>query len=99
MNAVACNDEGVVASGGDNGSLFFWDWKTGHNFQQMETIAQPGSLASEAGIYCAAFDHSGARLITGECDKTIKIWREDPAATPETHPLQWRPTAERVKQY
>ena len=27
------------------------------------------------------------RLITTECDKTIKIWREDENATPETHPL------------
>lgn len=27
------------------------------------------------------------RLITGECDKTIKIWKEDPDATPETHPV------------
>jgi len=31
-------------------------------------------------------------LITGECDKTIKIWREDETATEETHPLdlQWK---------
>lgn len=60
VNAAACNDDCILASGGGNGSLFFWDWKTGHNFQQMETIAQPGSLASENGIFCATFDHSGA---------------------------------------
>jgi len=27
------------------------------------------------------------RLITAECDKTIKIWKEDEDATPETHPI------------
>jgi hypothetical protein len=42
---------------GDNGSLMFWDWKTGYNFQQLQTIGQPGSLDSEAGIFDAAFDH------------------------------------------
>lgn len=31
------------------------------------------------------------RLLTGEADKTIKIWREDPAATPETHPVRFNP--------
>lgn len=27
---------------GDNGSIWFWDWKSGHSFQQSETIVQPG---------------------------------------------------------
>jgi len=27
------------------------------------------------------------RLITGECDKTIKMYKEDESATPETHPI------------
>ena len=27
---------------GDNGSMWFWDWKSGHNFQQSQTIVQPG---------------------------------------------------------
>eukprot|EP01065_Artemidia_motanka_P016527 TRINITY_DN2017_c1_g1_i1.p1 TRINITY_DN2017_c1_g1~~TRINITY_DN2017_c1_g1_i1.p1 ORF type:complete len:511 (+),score=103.01 TRINITY_DN2017_c1_g1_i1:74-1534(+) len=91
INAVACNDDGVVATAADNGGLHFWDWKSCHRFQEMQTIPQPGSLASEAGIFAATFDHSGTRLITGEVDKSIKIWREDPEATPETHPLQWQP--------
>lgn len=28
---------------GDNGSLWFWDWKSGYNFQQSETVVQPGT--------------------------------------------------------
>ena len=46
---MAVNQDGVTASGADNGSLWFWDWTSGNAFQQQETIVQPGSLDSEAG--------------------------------------------------
>lgn len=78
INALACNAEGVLVSGADNGTLRFWDYRTGHNFQSLETTPQPGSLDSEAGIYQMTFDRSGSRLITAEADKTIKIYRENP---------------------
>ncbi|XP_062108735.1 protein pleiotropic regulatory locus 1 [Humulus lupulus] len=91
INAMAVNEDGVMATGGDNGSLWFWDWKSGHNFQQAQTIVQPGSLDSEAGIYAAQYDLTGTRLITCEADKTIKMWKEDENATPETHPLNFKP--------
>ncbi|KAL3898192.1 MAG: hypothetical protein SGCHY_002914 [Lobulomycetales sp.] len=91
INTLAVNQDGVMFSGGDNGSMFFWDYKTGYNFQTAETLAQSGSLDSEAGVYCSTFDHTGLRLITGEVDKSIKIWKEDETATPETHPVNWRP--------
>ena len=72
--------------------MYFWDYKTGYNFQTTESTVQPGSLESEAGIFCSIFDRSGSRLITGEADKTIKIWKEDENATPETHPIKnWKP--------
>lgn len=48
----------------------FWDWKTGHRFQSLDTTAQPGSLDAEAGIMSSTFDRSGLRLIVGEADKT-----------------------------
>ena len=91
LNAAAVNADGVLATGGDDGSLWLTDWRSGHAFQQAATIAQPGSLESEAGIFATAFDMSGSRLITGEADKTIKMWREDENATPETHPLDFEP--------
>ncbi|WVZ19994.1 hypothetical protein V8G54_007316 [Vigna mungo] len=91
INAMAVNEEGVMVTGGDNGSMWFWDWKSGHNFQQAQTIVQPGSLDSEAGIYACTYDITGSRLITCEADKTIKMWKEDESATPETHPLNFRP--------
>jgi hypothetical protein len=90
--------------------MYMWDWKTGYNFQQLQTIAQPGSLDSEHGIYKTTFDmvcavllrsstacallalmlfalsacrsrsQTGSRLLTGEADKTIKVWKEDETA-------------------
>jgi pleiotropic regulator 1 len=82
---------------GDNGSVCFWDWKTGYRFQSLDTVAQPGSLEAEAGIFTSTFDQTGLRLITGEADKTIKVWKEDEEATPETHPLDWKPSLSRQK--
>jgi pleiotropic regulator 1 len=91
INAMAVNEDGVMATGGDNGSMWFWDWRSGHNFQQSQTIVQPGSLDSEAGIYALQYDITGTRLISCEADKTIKMWKEDENATPETHPLNFKP--------
>lgn len=71
------------------------DWKSGYRYQAMDTIAQPGSLDAENGVFCSTFDHSGLRLICGEADKTIKIWRPDDDATPETHPIDWKPSLQR----
>jgi pleiotropic regulator 1 len=97
INTLSVNEGNVMFSGGDNGSIAFWDWKTGHRFQYGDSIAQPGSLDSEAGVFCSTFDLSGMRLITGESDKTIKMWKEDDGATEETHPLDWQPTLGRQK--
>jgi pleiotropic regulator 1 len=72
--------------------MHFWDFKTGYNFQIAEAVAQPGSLENEAGIFASCFDKTGTRLITGEADKSIKIWKEDDQATEESHPiLNWKP--------
>ncbi|KAK1778267.1 WD40-repeat-containing domain protein [Copromyces sp. CBS 386.78] len=92
INTLSVNDQNVMFSGGDNGSMSFWDWKSGHRFQALDTTAQPGSLDAESGIMSSTFDKSGARLICGEADKTIKIWGEDLSATPESHPLEWKPS-------
>ncbi|KAH6630636.1 WD40-repeat-containing domain protein [Chaetomium sp. MPI-SDFR-AT-0129] len=97
INTLAVNDQNVFFSGGDNGSMSFWDWKSGYRFQALDTTAQPGSLDAESGLMSSVFDKSGSRLICGEADKTIKIWKEDPNATQETHPLEWKPTLSRRK--
>ncbi|CAF1664866.1 unnamed protein product, partial [Adineta ricciae] len=80
LNSLACNADNVLVSGADNGSLYFWDWKTGYNFQRLQTAPQPGSIDPEMGIYAMTFDQSGSRLITCEADKTIKIYKEDDTA-------------------
>jgi len=65
---------------GDNGTMHFWDWRTGYNFQRSQATVQPGSLDSEAGIFAMTFDLSSSRLITCEADKTVKIYKEDDTA-------------------
>lgn len=76
INTICVNEDGVMYSGADNGSMTWWDYKTGLPFQTMSDIPQPGSLDAEAGVFCSVFDVTGSRLITGCADKTIKIYRE-----------------------
>ncbi|TDL20431.1 WD40 repeat-like protein [Rickenella mellea] len=76
INTMSVNAEGVLFSGGDNGSITMWDWDTGTAFQNMDDVPQPGSLEAEAGVFCSTFDMTGTRLITGCADKTIKIYAE-----------------------
>ena len=71
------NQDNVVVTGGDDGTLKFWDWESGYNFQEVLNPPQPGSIAAENGIFSITFDRSGCRMISGECDKTIKMWKED----------------------
>lgn len=97
INTLAVNEDGVLMSGGDDGSMCFWDWNTGHQFQRLESIAQPGSLEAEAGLMSSTYDQTGLRLITGEADKTIKVWKQDENATEDTHPLQWKPSMRHKK--
>ncbi|KAL8712258.1 MAG: hypothetical protein Q9220_003409 [cf. Caloplaca sp. 1 TL-2023] len=97
INTMSVNEDNVLFSGGDNGSISFWDWKTGHRYQHLDTTAQPGSLEAETGLMSSTFDRTGLRLICGEADKTIKVWKQDEEATPETHPLDWKPTLGRQK--
>lgn len=97
INTLSVNEDNVLFSGGDNGSMSFWDWKSGHRYQTLDAIAQPGSLDAEAGVMSSTFDLTGLRLITGEADKTIKVWKQDENETPESFPLEWKPTLGRQK--
>jgi len=99
VNCLAMNADGVLVSGADNGTMHFWDWKTGYNFQRFQAPVQPGSLDSEAGIFQMKFDQSGSRLITCEADKTIKIYKEDDSATEESHPINWKPEILKRRRY
>lgn len=93
INAMAVNEDGVLVSGGDDGSLRFWDYQSGYSFQDEQSKVQPGSLEAENGIMALEFDLTGTRLITGETDKTIKIYRQDEEASELSHPVDmagWR---------
>ena len=76
INCLSVNEDGVLASGADNGTLKFWDWRSGSCYQEMSSIVQPGSLDAEAGIFCSTFDKTGLRFITGEADKSIKVYKQ-----------------------
>lgn len=99
LNSIAINGDGVLVSGADNGTMNFWDWRTGYNFQRHQTVIQPGSIDSEAGIFAMTFDHSGTRLLSVEADKTIKIYKEDDSATEDSNPILWKPDILRRKKY
>jgi len=99
VNCLGLNSDGVLVSGGDNGTLNFWDWKTGYNFQRIQAPVQPGSIDSEAGIFATTFDQSGSRLFTAEADKTIKVYKEDEYATEESHPVNWKPDILKRRRY
>lgn len=99
VNCMAVKSDGVLVSGADNGTMYFWDWKTGYNFQRLQAAVQPGSLDSEAGIFAMTYDKSGSRLITCEADKTIKIYKEDDSATEESHPINWKPDIMKRRRY
>lgn len=60
---MAINQDGVMVSSADNGSMKFWDYNTGYCFHEELTKAQPGSLDSEAGIYASTFDKTGLYVI------------------------------------
>ncbi|KAG4304335.1 hypothetical protein PORY_002310 [Pneumocystis oryctolagi] len=97
INTLSLNSDDIMFSGADNGSMSFYDWKSGYKYQTLNTIVQPGSLESEAGIFASTFDRTGLRLITCEADKTIKVYKQDETATETTHPLDWKPTLSRKR--
>ncbi|XP_058805268.1 pleiotropic regulator 1 [Phymastichus coffea] len=99
INCLAANEDGVLVSGADNGSMYCWDWRTGYNFQRLQAPVQPGSMDSEAGIFSITFDMSGTRMITTEADKTVKMYKEDDSASEETHPISWKPDIIKRRKY
>ncbi|KAF9180764.1 pre-mRNA-splicing factor prp46 [Haplosporangium sp. Z 767] len=78
----------------DNGAMGFWGWKSGYQFQRLDSLVQPGSPEGKAGISCV---ETGLHLITGKADKTIKVWKEDNQATPESPLLDWKPSLVRKR--
>ena len=95
VNSLSVNADNVMFSGGDNGTLGFWDWKSGYQFQSFTSAVQPGSIDSEAGIFASTFDRTGLRLITCEADKTVRIYGPDDEATPESFPIEFTPSLSR----
>ena len=47
VNCLAANADGVLVSGADNGTMYFWDWKTGYNFQRFQVGVSSDFLGQE----------------------------------------------------
>lgn len=77
VNCLACNHDGVLVSGGDDGTLVVWDYPSGRAIQTLEAQVQPGSLDCESGVHSLKFDESGSRFISGHVDKTIRMYRPE----------------------
>ena len=90
INTLTINEDDVLFAGSDNGTMSFYDYKSGHLYQSAMTRATKGSLESEKGILTSTFDKSGFTLITGESDKSIKIWKQSMESNPTDDPgLPW----------
>lgn len=77
LNTNCCNEDGEMFVGCENGQYGFWDWNSGHVYQNGTQTPAPGSLDSEKGILCSSFDRSGIRLVTGNVDKTVRVWKRE----------------------
>lgn len=97
VNTLSVNVDDVMFAGSDDGNCGLYDWKSGHQFQNFTTPVQPGSLDSENGVFASRFDRTGLRLVTGDADKTIKIYKQDEGATEENYPVLWEPSMKRKK--
>ncbi|CAI5758509.1 unnamed protein product [Candida verbasci] len=74
INSLAINPiSNQLFSGYDNGKIEIYDYITGNLLQSGKSPGLPGNENDNA-IYSSVFDMSGLRLITGEGDKSIKIW-------------------------
>lgn len=93
INSLSINQDDVLVGGGDNGVLSFYDYRSGHKYQSLETSIANDAISSERGILCSSFDKTGLRLVTGEVDKTIKMWKQLEDVNPDDFPgLPWNPS-------
>uniref|UniRef100_A0A8C2MB03 Pleiotropic regulator 1 n=1 Tax=Cricetulus griseus TaxID=10029 RepID=A0A8C2MB03_CRIGR len=99
INTLKVNADRVLVSGANNGTMYFWDWRTRYNCQCVHAAVHCGSLDSESGIFACAFDQSESWLLTAEADKTIKVYSEDKTATEEAHPVSWKPEIIKRKRF
>lgn len=77
INTMSIHKESdLIFSGCEDGKFGFWNFKSGKMFQNDIQIPIPGSLDSENGILCSTFDQSGERLVTGNVDKSIRVWKK-----------------------
>lgn len=78
INTLSVNaPSNELFAGYTDGRMEFYDYQTGKLTQETVSPASAGS--DESTIYTSAFDMLGLRLLTGESDKSIKIWASEPS--------------------
>ncbi|OXU26628.1 hypothetical protein TSAR_012426 [Trichomalopsis sarcophagae] len=83
VNCLAVNQNDVLVSGTDDGTMQFWDWRSGYNFQTLRAPVHPGIDDSKTDIFSVTFDKSGTKLITTGASKMIHIYTKDETASEE----------------
>ena len=60
VNTLNVNEDGVLVSGGDDGSMCFWDWNSGHCFQRMGSVAAAWEFGGGGGSHECDIRSDGA---------------------------------------
>lgn len=68
-SVVFSQDSQLLATGGFDGTIQLWYWKTGEKFVQIEGHSKP--------INHLRFSPDGEEIMSGSLDKTLKIWQLD----------------------
>ena len=66
MSVVFTPNGGEVVTGGSNGSIDFWDAKTGVQQRALE--------GHTAWVHSLVFTPDGSTLVSGSLDGTILLW-------------------------
>jgi WD40 repeat protein len=69
----------TIATGGMDGKIIFWDWKSGNPMPRFTLDAHPTSISS------LAFSRDGVHLATGDDNGRLRIWRVGFDLSPEPH--------------
>lgn len=70
LRCCSLSPTGILMTGDDLGIARFYEWSTGKSLCKSHSRA----LSKEKGILAASFDRTGTRLVTGEEDKSVKLW-------------------------
>ena len=72
---LSLNNDGVLVSVADDGTMVFHDLDSTKVYQQYRIKPVPGTSDSDLGIQCSRFSPDGEQLLVGCIDKTIRYFK------------------------